>query len=145
MNNMLVVKILKRTKSFIDYILNDIFSEGLIETCFKYVSETTWVQILNEDPKPIFEVVSIMILYNVLMITNRHESYFISNWILLLKIHSLRSLWLFVICLLIKPFQLIDELQSIKTMVWFFLNQIYFSIPSSANLLHNVIVKSWII
>lgn len=81
---MFIVEIQKCTKSFIDYKLNDIFSESLVKTSFEDVSETTWVQILNEDPKSIFEIVSIMVLYNVLMITNRHESYFIPNWILLL-------------------------------------------------------------
>jgi hypothetical protein len=69
---MFAVKVSQSLETLVDNILDNVFGEGLIEAGIKDVRKAACIQILNEDPKAILEVITVMVLYNVLVIAYGH-------------------------------------------------------------------------
>jgi hypothetical protein len=76
---MLVMKIFEGFKTLINNVLYNILREGLVISSFENISEAASIHIFNEYPESILEIISIVVLYNVVMIANRHQCYFISD------------------------------------------------------------------
>ena len=66
----LAVHVIKGFKALVDDVLDYVLCESLIESCLQDICEASRVKIFDEDPETILEIVPIMILDNVLMITD---------------------------------------------------------------------------
>jgi hypothetical protein len=86
------MQILQSFKTFVDDVLDDIFRKCLIITSFENVREASRIHVFDKNPEAVLEIITIMILHNVAMIANRHQSDFISNRLLMRCDNSERSL-----------------------------------------------------
>ena len=68
MNNVFIMQIVKCFECLKHYILNDSFCESLVETCLKYVSETSSIHVFDKNPETLFEEIPIVVFHNVVMI-----------------------------------------------------------------------------
>lgn len=75
----LVMQILESIQGFMNDKLHNIFSKSLIVACLQDIGEAASIHIFDENPEAVLEIISIMVFYNVLMITYGHQSYFISD------------------------------------------------------------------
>ena len=66
----LAVHVIESFKAFVDYILNYVLCESLIESSLQNICEAARIEIFNEDPETVLEIVSIMVFDNILMIAD---------------------------------------------------------------------------
>jgi hypothetical protein len=77
------MEVFQSFETFVDDILDDIFCKGLIVASFEYIREATRIHVFDENPEAVLEIITIVILHNVTMIANRHQSDFIPNGLLM--------------------------------------------------------------